>query len=86
MNHTFLGVSLYPNPSDSYITIEIHNTDRLPFNLLLYKENGMLVKEISNINITPYSLDVRSLSSGLYLIILERKTGNIFAAAKFVII
>jgi len=46
----------------------------------------MLVKEISNINITPYSLDVRSLSSGLYLIILERKTGNIFAAAKFVII
>ncbi|WP_306350505.1 kelch repeat-containing protein [Flavobacterium sp. '19STA2R22 D10 B1'] len=55
-------MKLYPNPSDSFITIEIADTIK---SVLLYELNG---REVINQNGTDKKLDISSLNSGIYIV------------------
>lgn len=61
---TNVYISIYPNPSNGFITIE---SNSLPVsNVSLYDVTGKVVSELSNINTVKSQLDVSTLSEGVY--------------------
>lgn len=60
-------VSVYPNPVNDYLTIQINNTQTLNGKLKIYNSNGRLILEGSLFE-NKSQLNVNSLPKGLYLI------------------
>lgn len=70
------GFNLYPNPTNSKITIENSNIENSSVNVKLYNQLGSLVKDYSAVNKFPFVINVSELPVGIYSLTLnsEQKT------------
>jgi photosystem II stability/assembly factor-like uncharacterized protein len=65
------GYSLFPNPSNSTVTIEtIDNSRGLPANISIINCNGKMLKTIRD-KILPAQMDISYLSAGVYFLRIE---------------
>ncbi len=79
-----LGVILYPNPTNSNITIALSSLKAgQQYSLAIYNSAGMLVKEQTGLKEAQTMLDVATLSSGLYTYRVVTTDGK-SAAGRFV--
>lgn len=63
---------LYPNPSNSTITIELGNIEKHPFDLKIYNIRGELVKVVKNNIGTSIEFGIEELKKGLYLFQIDK--------------
>ena len=66
--NSFENIKLYPNPVTSILNIVIADSMELPENILIYNALGQIVKSLKVNNSSDLSVDVNSLSNGVYLI------------------
>lgn len=66
-------ITLSPNPAKNYVMLQTNNSDILNTKAKLTTIDGKILKEIQ-ISQLPYSIDVSSLSKGIYLLQLEDKS------------
>lgn len=79
-----LGVIIYPNPTQSNITVSLSNLKATEtYSLSIYNSAGALVKQQTGLKQTQTMLDVASLSSGLYTYRIVTTAGN-STAGRFV--
>jgi hypothetical protein len=64
------NITIYPNPTDSYINIESYDT---PTAILIYNILGEKIITKSNTN----RIDVKDLESGIYIINITNSVGSI---------
>ena len=65
------GITVFPNPVDSWLSVSTTGIQGQPFNAVLYDLNGKIVKELaSGKRVGGFDLryDVRDVSSGTYLL------------------
>ena len=69
-----LGIKLFPNPADNYLTINID--DQTPVIIKLYDETGRLLlqKKLQKSN---NQIDIRTFNTGEYLLNLSNETFNV---------
>ncbi|WP_299226114.1 T9SS type A sorting domain-containing protein [uncultured Psychroserpens sp.] len=65
-------LSLFPNPSNSIITIKTNNTNNLPDTYAIYNMLGQLVKRQSIAQLEDLSINVEAFSDGMYFIKLQK--------------
>ncbi len=72
--------SLFPNPANSTITIEIFTKDPTAYSLAIFNQLGVKVMQLNESDLeegqNTVTLDVTSLTNGLYYLILEDGTGK----------
>ena len=66
------SISVYPNPVNATLNIKLSNTNELPDSYSIYNMLGQLVKKNSNLNASDLSIDVSSISNGMYFIKLKK--------------
>jgi hypothetical protein len=64
----FENFVLYPNPTNSFIQVNLQNTTELLENVIIYDVLGKTVKTISANNSNEMKVDVSNLSKGVYLV------------------
>ena len=72
-------INLYPNPANSTLTVK---SDELILQYSIYDIQGTLVSQMTDVSEKSLELDVRSLSTGTYMIRLT--LGNTVLTKKFV--
>lgn len=68
-------ISIYPNPAESYFTIELKNVDSIERELVVYNTSGKLVYS-STMN-KEVTLDVQNWTAGLYFIRIGTTTSKL---------
>ncbi len=58
------SVTIYPNPSNDFITIDIHNSSSPKYDLLLFNAAGQLVYQLNNITTSSQQIEVTQLPPG----------------------
>ena len=66
-------VTLYPNPANSVINIVVADTNNLPESYSIYNTLGQMVKNQNITNASDLSVDINSLSKGVYIIKVNHK-------------
>lgn len=74
VNKEELDINIYPNPADSYVTVESQNPIR---NIMIYDLSGRLLKQISGNCSNACNVNVNNLSSGLYILAVQLEKGII---------
>lgn len=69
------SIQLYPNPAKEILNIGLTGSD-LPDTLEIYNLTGQLMKKSNVINNSDLSIDVSSLSNGVYFIKISKKDEN----------
>ena len=72
-NDTF---TVFPNPVNDFINVKLYNTATVITNANVYDMNGKLVM---NPNFVNQTMDVKSLSTGSYVLILKDAQGNSYS-------
>ncbi len=67
VNSGLLNVQIYPNPASFYLQIE--NSNKSEFNIMLYNSLGQLVFAKNN-NLNSLKLDVKSYPKGIYYVVI----------------
>ncbi|WP_100616339.1 T9SS type A sorting domain-containing protein [Confluentibacter citreus] len=62
------NISLYPNPSNSFITIKAENTLSVDLKVDLINLEGKKVKTVTISNYEPQEIDISYLSQGIYIV------------------
>jgi len=78
------SVSIYPNPSSTYTTIQFSNPANEPHTLTIYNATGQLMQKIDNITGGEVEVESRNWDSGLYFFKLQNEKG-IVGQDKFII-
>jgi len=73
LNESFINI--YPNPSNSEITIEISNSLKIPVNIDIYNSFGQRVKCLNNVNRLN---TINKLNAGFYTIVVTDKNKFVF--------
>jgi hypothetical protein len=68
-DNDYLNVSIYPNPTNSLLNIEIPNISK-ETNINIYSISGQLVKSL-NTNVIKTKLDISSFATGIYFVQLK---------------
>ncbi len=66
--NSFENITLYPNPTNSILNINVTGTNELPENILIYNTLGQIIKSLNVNSSSDLSIDVNSLANGIYLI------------------
>lgn len=66
--NSFEKITLYPNPTNSILNINVTGTTELPENIFIYNTLGQIVKNLKVNSSSDLSVDVNALSNGIYLI------------------
>ena len=69
-------ISVYPNPTENYIRIELNAKKTSTFNITLISVDGKIIlnKEYKNTSVINDELDLKNQSTGIYL--LQIKSEN----------
>ncbi|WP_298393879.1 choice-of-anchor L domain-containing protein [Flavobacterium sp.] len=59
---------LYPNPTNSFVQVNLQNTSEILENIIIYDVLGKTVSKLSTNNSNEMKVDVSSLSKGIYLV------------------
>jgi len=69
---------VYPNPSDGEFTVEIPSTITGNYDILVFNALGLKTLEMKNLSgILPKTIDLRPVTSGVYLIELQSSTTHL---------
>lgn len=71
------GISIYPNPAKTQITIE-NSSDTAIHSIQLFDVTGKLLYSENNINRTSKIINTSNFTSGLYIVVAEDLSGNEF--------
>jgi hypothetical protein len=74
---------VYPNPSNSSITIEINNPALIHHELTIYNSLGRLVSTYEYSNSNQIEIDVSSYDPGIYYYKLQNMSNRQIATGKF---
>lgn len=69
-----LGLNVYPNPANETMTVRWNSTSAMQIQLVDF--SGRTIRN-EQVNGTEYTLERRSVNSGIYLLIVKDQTGNI---------
>lgn len=72
-NETIESVSIYPNPSSNYFTIE---STTIPSQIVVYNIQGIEVLNLKNIESNTTKIDLSSQSHGIYFLKIEKGNGE----------
>jgi len=65
-------LTVYPNPSDGQLTVEIPSTITGNYDILVFNSIGLKTMELKNLSGTlPRTLDLRPVKPGVYLVELQ---------------
>ncbi|MDX2173983.1 MAG: alkaline phosphatase D family protein [Bacteroidota bacterium] len=85
-NNNPIVLSVYPNPVNNYLTIQIHQAVDADLNFGIYDVSGKLVKvqmqKDAKIGVNKYYVPMEDLSTGVYL--LKINTGDYSQTLKFI--
>lgn len=70
----FDNVKLYPNPAQDYVIINISQGQDLPDSYTIYNSLGQLVKETKITSSNDLTIDITSLSNGVYFLKINKET------------
>jgi len=76
---------VYPNPSNSSITIEINNPALIHYDLTIYTSLGRLVSTYEYTNSNQIEIDVSSYDPGIYYYKLQNMSNRQIATGKFIV-
>jgi hypothetical protein len=68
-DHSLNGVSIYPNPTNTFINIDMGNSNNLPYLIRLFNTNGMLILE-EEIYQSKQKIEINNFARGLYNLII----------------
>lgn len=74
--NSFENITLYPNPTNSILNINVTGTNELPENVFIYNALGQIVKTQKISSSSDLSVDVNALSNGIYLIKVTGQNQN----------
>lgn len=77
-------IEIFPQPAKDRLNLRLPD-EMLNQNLSILNIEGQLIKK-QNINSTQFSIAFNNLSSGMYLIRIENKSGNLTAQKRFIVI
>lgn len=72
----FGNITLYPNPVNSILNIDVAGVVELPDNITIYNALGQTVKHWEVKSFSDFSVDVSSFADGIYLIKLSGQSQN----------
>jgi len=78
------SINIFPNPSNTSITIQFSNPKNENHTLTIYNATGQLVQKIKNITNEAVKVENRNLKNGLYFFQLQNNSG-IAGQGKFII-
>lgn len=67
------SISIYPNPSNNYFTIE---SNTIPSQIAVYSIQGIQVYNLTNIESTTTKIDLSSQSPGIYFLKIKKDNGE----------
>jgi hypothetical protein len=82
------GVSVYPNPANEYINVDLRTYEGKTVTLSVYNSVGLLIKKqtIKKVSATPQQVDVQGFGAGSYLLRVQsegkREVTRLFHIAK----
>jgi len=77
-NSNIKGFEVYPNPNAGEFTLTVSAQQQENYDVVLYSTLGVKVFEMKNISsLAPKTIDLRPVTSGVYLIVLQNNTTHI---------
>lgn len=71
------NIKIYPNPVTDYLTIDVLETTKILYEVIIYDVRGKRIKTISNIDNQKVNVQVSNINSGLYFIEIHDTNKNI---------
>jgi outer membrane protein assembly factor BamB len=72
-NETEKAINVFPNPSNSLLTIKFINPENKNHTLFIYNALGQLIQKFDNISSSEITLEKNNLQAGLYFFHLQNK-------------
>ncbi|WP_323755789.1 putative Ig domain-containing protein [Roseivirga sp.] len=70
-----LAVSIYPNPANDRITLDLIQYNGKPVDILILNESGLQLYNISNIRNTSHDIEVGNYLQGIYIVLVKSEVG-----------
>lgn len=76
-NNTNAGLTVFPNPAQDYLNVQVNINEVVIKTIRLMNSVGLVLYSVAGENKTHYSLPVKQLSKGAYILQIELKNGEI---------